>query len=933
MFTFRAIEVMNWDYWSHVRLPLDDNVVLVAGPNGSGKTTFLDAIRVLLNATRLSTSRKLPQYLRDDTGVAVIKAVVDNPPARAGRRPWSHLGRFEEEVTLACVLERRKGKWERRYLIVGGDVPIEQLKDLSGGLRPMEFSRELELAQVPRTLLKILALEQGETHKLARRTPAQLLEYVLEMQGDKAVLERYGEARATFLTGQRELDAFEQRVAMTRMHVDTLRRDAESYERFMELKREERDLREERLPAARLKALREQLASLETERTRAQQTLKEADGVLAAFHRDNDTLREEVKDIRAQIVDKKKAYQALLKDKEKLDHRYRDLKRWQQEYEDSGASKGDVDIDKLLDERQRMLEAEGGIRGELTQLLGKIGKLRREREGLVSGDSRRSPPDWVQRMVRELRSRDIPHSLVADMIEITDEHWHVAVESILGRDRFTILVDPAHTLDARQIARRQRYRCYVSEYGPRTRARPRSGSAMSVVRLSDPRVPEGTLRMLNSVTLVESVEEGHGLGRGSISITPDGYKQDMRGGIFVGTQDLYCGSGSGQHRQHQIDGELGQLRSRRDELQRSLQPTNARIRVIDEQLAAAKARGRLLERMGEPDSLAERAAALGEERRAASERLMGLLGEVDEANNGVIERERRISLLEYRHREALLERDRARSSAATVDARIARVAADLAEVERQVPANLRTEAALELLEPEVVLVERLNSLRRRVEGWTGTRDGRAVALWQKGHAELVDHDRQLARRRHELDQSTEELTRARRAYTRVVEETIHRYRRNVLALGELCRVEVEVAVPGSDQLRAEDEALIGRVGLEVRVGFDGKRPVPVNDSRLSGGQSVVASLILLMALTMNEDGQTAGFFILDEPFAHLSIERIDEVARFLEVTQAQFLITTPTTHNLRVYNPAGLTLNLRKKAASRRFAPVPTFLRRDRTAD
>ena len=85
MFTFKVLEMMNWDFWSHVRLPLDEQVVLIAGPNGSGKTTLLDAIRVLLGARKLSTSRKMPQYLRDDTGVAIIKAVVTNPLRRGGR--------------------------------------------------------------------------------------------------------------------------------------------------------------------------------------------------------------------------------------------------------------------------------------------------------------------------------------------------------------------------------------------------------------------------------------------------------------------------------------------------------------------------------------------------------------------------------------------------------------------------------------------------------------------------------------------------------------------------------------------------------------------------------------------------------------------------------------------------------------------------------
>ncbi|HAN32697.1 MAG TPA: hypothetical protein DCQ06_13975 [Myxococcales bacterium] len=679
--------------------------------------------------------------------------------------------------------------------------------------------------------------------------------------------------------------------------------------------------------------MRDQLDELHSERDRARQTLKQADGVLASFHRDTDQFKTDLVGLRADIDQRKASYQSLLKSKEQLDITYRDLKRWQQDYQDSDAAQGDVSVDKLLDERGRLLEAEGGIRGELTQVLGSIGRLRREREGLASGDTRRTPPDWVQRMLRELRANEIPHSLIANMLEITEDHWHVAVESILGRERFTILVEPEHTLAARQLARSQRYRCYVSEYGSKSQTRAKSKSALSVVRLNDRRLPEGVLRMLNNVTLVESVQEGHDLGRGTVSITPDGYKQDLRGGIFVGTQDLYCGSGAGQHRRHQIDTELGQLRSRRDELQRSLQPTNARIKRIDEQLAAAKSRSKLLEKMGEPETLEQRLEQLTQERRSTSEELMNLLGAVDEANNAVIDRERRISLLEYRHREALLERDRAHQSSSTIDARVSRVEAELAELKRNVPEQMRSEAVLELMESEVVLVERLNNLRRRIENWSGTKDARSVVLWEKAHGDLVEYDQQLARRRNELSQSTQELQLARRAYTRVVEETIRRYRRNVLALGELCRVQVEVSLPGSELLRTREDGLIGNVGLEVRVGFDGKTPVAVNDSRLSGGQSVVSSLILLMALTMNESGQTAGFFILDEPFAHLSVERIDEVARFLEITQAQFLITTPTTNNLRVYNPAGLTLNLRKKAATKRFAPVPTFLRRGQAPD
>ena len=90
-----------------------------------------------------------------------------------------------------------------------------------------------------------------------------------------------------------------------------------------------------------------------------------------------------------------------------------------------------------------------------------------------------------------------------------------------------------------------------------------------MVSLTDARLPEYIVQMLDSVQLVDSVEQGHKLGR-QTSITPDGYRQDTRGGIFVGVTDLYCGASAGGHRKQQIDSELGRLRQQRDGLEAAM---------------------------------------------------------------------------------------------------------------------------------------------------------------------------------------------------------------------------------------------------------------------------------------------------------------------------------------------------------------------------
>lgn len=931
MFTFKWLEMMNWDFWSHVRLPLDEQVVLIAGPNGSGKTTLLDAVRVLLNARKLSTSRKMPQYLRDDTGVAIVKAVVTNPLRRgSGKRPFSARGLYEEDVTLACVLERKQGQWQRRYHILSGDASIEAIKAASHALKPEEYSRALEEAQVPRTLLKILALEQGETHKLAQRTPEQLLEYVLELQGDKQVLDRYADARSTYLASQKELADFEKRLENMALHVDVLRRDAEQVRQLQGWLEQEKELREVKLPAARYKRVLLDLQTVAKEVEAARLLLQTAEANLSGFSGDEGVLRAEIDGLRAAMAAKRKQYESLLGEKEKLDGQYRDLKRHESELLEANVQveqRGGRDVAALKAERERLVADESTKRAELSQLVHKIGALRAELSTLDGGSQRRPPPEATANVLRELRRDGIEGTLVAETIEIADPFWQVAVESVLGSARFTILVDAKHELAARKVGQRLRYRNYITAFEPAKRHAAKPGSALSVVTLLDNRLPEHIVQTLGSVQLVQSVDDGHRLGR-QTSITPDGYRQDTRGGIFVGVTDLYCGASAGGHRKSQIESELGQLRQLRDSMEAALAPNQRKIAELDELLLQDKVRDKLLARVGDVATLPERVRTLAEQRQKLSQEMMALLTAQDMDTAEITERERRIAGLEWRHRDAVLDRNRARAQLDSLQARESRLLLEKTELEGEVPEAMRTLAALELLESETTVMERLNFVREQLKLYQGNRDPRALQIFEKAAAELAENERILAEQRRQLDHGNEELLLARQAYKRVVLETIRRYRQNVVRLGELCRVEVQVKVPGAEVLRDDSDDLLGKAGLEVRIGFDGKKPVAVDDPKLSGGQSVVSSLILLMALTMEEGGDASGFFILDEPFAHLSVERIDEVARFLQVTRAQFIITTPTTHNLLVYNPARLTLNLRKKSGNERHAPVPTFLRR-----
>ncbi|MGS0755757.1 hypothetical protein ACVBEH_14435 [Roseateles sp. GG27B] len=153
--------------------------------------------------------------------------------------------------------------------------------------------------------------------------------------------------------------------------------------------------------------------------------------------------------------------------------------------------------------------------------------------------------------------------------------------------------------------------------------------------------------------------------------------------------------------------------------------------------------------------------------------------------------------------------------------------------------------------------------------------------------------------------------------------TVRRYKKNVQELGELAGV---IALAELPQLE-NDDTVLAQAGLQVRFNFDGKGEVGMNDGEASGGQQVLKSLILLVGL-MKDDESAGGFVFIDEPFAHLDVRNIQLVGHFLRSTRAPYLLTTPITHNVEVFEPSEITLVTSKKARGARWAPPIAVLAR-----
>jgi chromosome segregation ATPase len=193
---------------------------------------------------------------------------------------------------------------------------------------------------------------------------------------------------------------------------------------------------------------------------------------------------------------------------------------------------------------------------------------------------------------------------------------------------------------------------------------------------------------------------------------------------------------------------------------------------------------------------------------------------------------------------------------------------------------------------------------------------------------IADNYRQmeadLATRRRDNALASEQTQAARENYIAVLRHTVGRYAKNLKTLGEVAgiKVEHEPVALGNDDLT------LAQAGLAVRFDFDAKGFMGMNDGDASGGQQVMKSLILLVALMM-EESRPGGFVFIDEPFAHLDIVNIERVSGFLKATKAQYLLTTPVTHNVNIYDPATLTLVTFKKRPGEVWAPSVKVLMRD----
>ncbi|MCD9006020.1 AAA family ATPase [Luteimonas sp. XNQY3] len=927
MFEFRSLEVVHWDYWQRFELPLDASIVTVVGPNGSGKTTLLDALRTLLAIEDRDTARDYKTYLRHNgKGYAWLRAVVSNRIDRRGGRPFFPIK--DDEVTLACRIRKRGGDWSRDYRILPGNVPVEAIDEGGEWYGVRDYRVRLAGAGLTRAICRVLTLEQGATDKLCQYSPRELLQLVFDVFEDKTVLDDYQRARNEQFDVEKELGQLGQDLASLHLRLESARADVRSFEDGLALRTQQQRLQAEIAPKVELAEQWASIAGARPRLTGLRRALHERRNALVELQAQDDAAiagRDALQQALARALDEVRRSEAAFTEAR---DQARDAEHLVQRRAKLAAlhdGDGGLDIDALSARIESGRRRQGELRYEGERDRARATELASQLAALSGGGR------YVEPFERDFRAAldraGIAHRVLTELVEIADPKWSVAVEAVLAPYRHLVLLESeTDAAEAWRLGEQLQYRHFVvAERAPVSR--PTKGSLLEVVRFSA-HPPAWLPRQLDRIQRVADTDAGSRLAKGQDWITVRGYLREHRGGRQVGGNAQHFGAGARQANLAALGAEQVVLQQRAQARERELGELSRQVDTDQAKLLGLDAGQELVTRAAEFADAQARLPALAEAAAAAAgtmevaRRALDAVRQQDK-DDGIAAATRANELRnagqELHERGQQIGRERQQLVQHILAFRRHRA---------KMPLAWRTRAALQAARDEyesaAAVRRELERVAERIERGGFVTDDACVPLRDKIAVDHDDLEATIARREAHLARARRITEEARGAYLNVLRATVRRYRRNLVALGELAGIGVEADMP---ELSNEDVAL-AQAGLTVRFDFDRKGWIGLDDGEASGGQQVMKSLLLLVALLRDED-QPGGFVFIDEPFAHLDVFNIEKVGRFLRSTDAQYILTTPITHNLNVFEPSDLVLATSKRRAGNTWAEPVAVLKRE----
>jgi chromosome segregation ATPase len=935
------IEEVQLVHWGSLRpdpIPLlVDGINVATGPNGSGKTCFLDGIKLLLGITSFAPGRSSDGYIFDGgpggtpAERALLRATFANPvlPER-GERLFAAADdqyRDADRVSVVCLVTAES----RRYRVLPGLVrwgfehPIAE--DLDAFLQanpepdwlgPRRYDELLDRTGITRALREVLALPQGAIDRTMEERPAGLLRKLLELTGERVLLdeveaqrERADQAREAYLAA---IEAA--RVAQDQLgELQTL---AARHLEWAGLRERLELLRDLARPAAEHRDVAVRVEAARAERERV------ADRI-ATDRRDLATLTGRLPALEAaagKLAGKAEALAGGLGESRDAQHgevvRLAAMEARAEEAKATAVRMASLAGERTVEQAEAEVQAaESSLAAVLARrqdIGAALADLQARMAVLASGGV--VVPAEVEAFKASLAEAGIEAVVVAEVLELADEATGDATraraEAALGDALWGLLV-PSHTYrQATALAVEAGYRWPIVRGG--------AGDPRAALAGVLGPVEVGLLLEREDAQAAHDAAQAHSLaGRGLPAVAPDGMRYGASISRLQAPERPVLGRRASELHLLQLKAEAARL--------------GEEAAGLDAGIPELRAAGqRALQVLEAVRTLPDLQALVKKAERA---RTKAGGGRADQEGEQALARELRE--LDERRGAANAELAMARQRQAELEARVAKHLPQLAELDARLAA-LDSELSARPLSPEQrALLDAgdlpgTESVVRDIEWLSGQVDDEErfpaevreadLLAGREAKADAVEDANRLAeRRKHELDEQLGRVEQARRRFEDGVREVVQRLS------GEFARICKIGGAEGELRLLAGERP--EEYGVDVLVAHvPGERRRSYRDAAHSGGQRAKIAILLLLATMGTADA--ADLLIMDEHIAHLDSTNIDHVAELMHALadRVQFLLATPTNAESLRLSWCDLQLAFLPRDPGRAYSPPIRLLSR-----
>jgi chromosome segregation ATPase len=937
------IEEVQLVHWGSLRpdpLPLlVEGINVATGPNGSGKTCFLDAIKLLLGVTSFAPGRSSDRYIFDGgpggtpAERAFLRATFANPvlQERGGRLFAMADGRLAdaERVSVVCLVTRES----RRYRVLPGLVrwgfeqPLADDLDAfmeanpeAEWLGPRLYEELLDRTGITRALREVLALPQGAIDRTMDEQPAGLLAKLLELTGEGALLaevearrERADDARTAYLAAIEAARAEQDRLDELQGHAGRHLEWAGLRERLDLLRDLARPAAEHRDVAVRVEAVRSERESV-SERIGADRTALAELGVqVPALEARATELAGQAQALADRLLETREARAA-------LELRLATVEARAEEAQTSVVRMASLAGERTVEATEAEVQAaESSLSAVLArrQEIGAALAVCEARIALVAAGGVATPPE-VTAFKARLAEAGIEALVVAEVLELADaaagDATRARAEAALGDALWALLV-PSHAYRAATaLAVEAGYRWPIARGG--------AGDPRAALTGVLGPVELGLLLEREDAQAAHDAAQAHSLAaRGLAAVAPDGMRYGDSISRLQAPEQPVLGTRARELQMIQLRADAAKLGEEAAELDVAAAELRTAWQRVMQVLEAVRTLPDLQAQVEETETArkeaggAERAALAGRERTLTDD-----LRELDERRGAA-------------NAELALARERQ----AELETRLAKRLPELAELDGRL-AGLETELAGLPLSPEQQgLLDAgdlpgTESVLRDIEWLDGQvqdqqrfpAEVREVELVVRRDAQsgAVEEASRLAERRKlELDDQLGHVEQARRRFEEGVREAVQRLS------AEFARVCQTAGVEGELRLLAGDRP--EEYGVDVLVAHrPGDRKRSYRDAAHSGGQRATIAILLLLATMGAADA--ADLLIMDEHIAHLDSTNIDHVAEVMHALadRVQFVLATPTNAESLRLSWCDLQLAFLPRDPGRAYSPPIRLLSR-----